>query len=480
MDITETPPRVLAACYLTKSIPIRKERVSEKDIDLGLPGVQEVSLKELGCLESSKNVYQTDKTYLLIPQKKVKDFISTLYKKSDITQAQEVLEFLEEGSIDGDVDIESFKLEETEGWRKKSTDIESKSYRLSIELYVKIVEEAFDRERSVSDVMKEYLKEGIEDMIDRIESLLDISQERKQYLQEELDSWIKGTPPKAMYKLESSYIPTPEKEEITQIEYKLVEEYLRETARKHMSEEYVKKLMSRVDINYLKEDETENLVQKIRMNMGLNSDPGVMFSNCLREVEGKVKMDVYRVVTVDFEGDEEAFQEIMDEIEHDEEFLKDLANWHENGLFIPEGIAFDLVFGKEGSYLGYFDLDIGFCRDEEDGLTLSIDGIPFDEDDFAEKLTNRFNEKRDEWMKTEIDNPEELKNKVEEHTDKGEWSKARELNERLMVLEKIDDFHHFYAKLVDELTSQVTTITANKNFFPFVEGIRISDLITEG
>ncbi|MFW6065109.1 MAG: hypothetical protein ACOC8Y_06005, partial [Candidatus Natronoplasma sp.] len=169
MRITETPPRILAACYLTESFPIMKERVSGKDINLDLPGVQEVSLDELGCLEyskqkSSRTAFPDNKTYLLIPQGEVKDFMSILYQRSDITQAQEVLEFLENGSIEEDLDIGSFQLKgPVVGWKEKSTDVGSKSFRLSIEHYIKVVMEAFEKEICVSDIMKEYLKEGIQD-----------------------------------------------------------------------------------------------------------------------------------------------------------------------------------------------------------------------------------------------------------------------------------------------------------------------------
>ncbi|MFW5953652.1 MAG: hypothetical protein ACOCSJ_05755 [Candidatus Natronoplasma sp.] len=481
MRITETPPRILAACYLTESFPIMKERVSGKDINLDLPGVQEVSLDELGCLEyskrkSSRTAFPDNKTYLLIPQGEVKDFMSILYQRSDITQAQEVLEFLENGSIEEDLDIGSFQLKgPVVGWKEKSTDVGSKSFRLSIEHYIKVVMEAFEKEICVSDIMKEYLKEGIQDLIDTIESHLDISKDRKKYLQEELDSWAKGKPVRNMYKLNTSYIPRPEDKEITQIEYKLVEEYLRETARKHLSEEHVEEFMRRCDFSYLKEDERSNLVSKLDMKMKQNSQEGVMFSNCLMEEDGEVKMDIYRPIYVDFEGDEEGFQEFMEEIEKDEEFREDLP-YH---FVPPKRTAFELSFGEDGSYLGYFDLEIDLLKDEQDELTLLIEGIHFEDDDFAEKLTEKMNEKREGWFEKAEDDHEELKDKIQEHVDRGEWKKARELNERLMVLEKIDDFHHFYAKMVEELTSQVTTITANENFFPFVKGIRILDKISE-
>ncbi len=77
-----------------------------------------------------------------------------------------------------------------------------------------------------------------------------------------------------------------------------------------------------------------------------------------------------------------------------------------------------------------------------------------------------------------------LQSEVEDLLDKGKYKEARQLNEKIVAIDKVDDYFYFVASLLDNIKSQVITISGIKNILLFVDAINelkgIEDVIWEG
>ncbi len=317
MDITSLPSYVKSACFLTDSIALDTEMIEslELDIDMSMfPHIEDDYFRE------EKNEFTVNNQYVLFPKGRSKSLVSNLYKNNQSIIAQDVLEFLS-----------SDELELT-------AEIKSKSFRISAGSYIKLIKLCFEDNLSLVNVVRRLYIENIKDFISQLEEKLEIKNDKKDFLLDELDDWVNESSPQDVYKLPFSYLKSEGDEEMIKSEYILAKEYLNRKLKEKLDDEAYK----------IYKEQVEN---KLDLKGGIEEYSFIDQMNqqeyfSLVERKGQVKLKFDRFITINGDwSSENLYMEFFDDLDHGEEIRSAIIECFE---------VDDIFENKENGHIDFY------------------------------------------------------------------------------------------------------------------------------
>lgn len=446
MKITPPAP-ILAASYLTDSVPVEMDLLEETGIDMKKTSSNEITLFGLfsNCNNNARR--NDDTSYLLISQDEIKKVLVRLNKNNQYFIVQEVLDLLNS-------DIFS-----------DSAAKENKSFRVPPESYLKAVTLAYNHRMSLSNYVKKELRDEILLFIDNVKKNvagLTVNQNRLEFLNRELDSWVSDVSPRDSYNMGSIDIYPISDEEwevVEDIGHLLVKYYISEEMRKKLGDESLRteinKLIEKIFgfvFEYLGVVDT---IYELRDLQVYESNNQIYLGiNCCLGLSGKWKdVGEFYACFNEFEAGDK-LKKAWGEVINFEGF--DSYDDNTGGCYVA----------NPRMYNHNFVLDI----DEKTGC-ITLEGVPYGDKDFVKNFASALSKKWEKEIGIGRKDLTELKKEQQECIDKGEWGKAIKLNERLVTLSKLEEYHMFIAKIVSNLASQVISVRGVKNIISFVDSV---------
>jgi len=459
--ISENPPEVVkAASFLTDSIAIDMDRLSDLDMDIDLSNYQKIE----------DDVFSTDwleegtgKKYVLVPKEEILDFVSALYKQDHSIVAQEVLDL---------IDSNFFEL---------SSKMGNKSFRVSPELYIQLVSKCFTKDLTLANIVRDKFRDEILTFIRDLEDEVELKSSKKKFITEELEDWVKSDSSRDTYNLPIS-LPTNLKDykELVRGEYILGKHYFDKKIRESLGEEayqvFKEKVFSKLDFKF--SEKRWPFIDQVE-----TADPHFI----LRYDEGKTHVGYPRLLML--KGDwrsKESFEKYVKNLDHGDEILSTLKQKgdiqsiylhrekdcyqkncsHEECIEIDTAILSKTIIKSEISY-------------DEDG-NLLIAGIPIRSENFVDGFIKSKKEMvKENLFGLDAIQKDELQKEVEKAIRNGETSKARRINEKIVLLENLEDYFYVIASLFSKIETQVITVNGLKDILQLVDAVRESKGLEE-
>ena len=437
------PGPIIGAAYLTDTVPVGKELLSGSNLEFDEELGTTVTVSDL--VEKEKRA--DPKEYILISRDNIKDLLLRLSGNDQYMAAQEIIEILDSGILDD------------------SAKKVNKSIRVSRDAFLCAVKKAYQEDLSLSNAVKQMLRDEIYRFIDHInENHVPIDGGRLKFISEELDSWVNQTKPRNQYHIYSKYSAScsEEKQEMADVEYLLVKEHFRNEFRERLDREVfeesiedilnildVKNQMAEVDLLFNLEEYTELLIYPSGEDVVLGFDYLLQFFySCENESE---------------------FYRLFDGLEHSEPIQKACKD-------IFEGIGSTMEKDGNGE-IGIWWLirpllcNLNYILNFNDRGEVVLEGVPLNDKDFEEKFALALNEKWEKITGKGQTDPDTLKRKHQEYINDGDWKRAKEVNEFLVIAEKVEDFHKLIARFVSSLSSEVISVRGIENIITLVDAV---------
>jgi len=462
--ICEKPSeQVKAASFLTDSIVIDIDTLSDLDIDIDLSDYQKFESDLLSPDSISDGV---GKEYILLPKEEVSSLVSALYKKDQSIVAQEVLDL---------IDSDFFEL---------SSKMGNKSFRVSPELYIQLVSKCFTKDLTLANVVRDKFRDEILAFISQLEDKVKLESKKKKFITKELEDWVKSDSSRDIYNLPIS-IPSDLKDykEFIQGEYLLGKYYfdkkIRESLDEGAYEVFKEKVLPKLDFKFSGKrwpflDQVET------------ADPNFI----LRYDDRNTYVTYPRLLIL--KGDwrsQESFEQYVENLEYGEKVLSALSEnrddihphqvenchqkqcSHEECIEIDTPILANTIIRSKVSY-------------DEDG-NLLISGVPLVGDDFTERFIEVKKEitKKDIFGTNQVEK-EDLQKEAENALKNGNTNKARLINEKVVLLDTMEDYFFVIADIFSKIEKQVITLNGPKVILQLVDAVKefkkLKDILEEG
>jgi len=465
MIYENTPENVKAACFLTDSIAIDRDLLSNLEIDMDISNYKTL---ETGLFFRDGISEKTGEEFILVPKEEISELIMVLYEKDRPEITQEILDL---------VDSDFFEM---------SSKIGNKSFRVSTDLYIKLICKCFKEDLTLANVVREKFKNEILEFIKDLEEQVELESKKKEYIIEELDEWVKSGSSRDSYHLPIS-IPSNlnEYKEMIQGEYILAKHYFDKKIKEGLDEEAYKVFNKEIlpKINFKFSGGRLSILEQVE---DLDSN------HLIRYNDGKIYVTYNRLIMLlgDWSSYEN-FKQFVEGLEHGEEILKALYENgnlqdiyphyerhcpkkkcnHDQTIEIDTTILSEAIIKSEVTYNG------------DDNLLIA--GIPLESEDFIDRFieVKKKVAKNDIFGTSQIEKYE-LQKKAEIAIRNGDFSKARCINEKILLLDILEDYFYFIAVLFSKIEKQVITVSGLKDILQLVDAVReyknLEDVLWEG
>jgi len=459
--ISENLPEVVkAASFLTDSIAIDMDRLSDLDIDIDLSNYQKIE----------DDVFSTDwieegtgKKYVLVPNEEILDLVSALYGKDQSMLAQEILDL---------VDSDFFELNSKMG---------NKSFRVSPSLYIQLVNKCFTKDMTLANVVRDKFKNEILTFIKELEEEIDLESRKKKFITEELEDWVKSDSSRDSYNLPIS-LPASLKDynEMFQGEYILGKYYFDKKIRDSLDEEpyevFKDEVLPKLDFKFSKKRfPFLEQVKEVDNDFRLKHD------------DVKTYVTYSRLLIIKGDGPSgESFEKYIEDLEYGDEIRSTLSSKgqieaiynHNEDWCYQKNCSHDQCIEIDTTILSKTIIRSDIDYDEDGNLLIA--GVPSKSENFIDQ----FIESKKEAVKEDIFGSdtiqkEELQKKAEKAIKNGETSKARQINEKIVLLENLEDYFYVIASLFSKIEKQVITVNGLKNVLQLVDAVRESKGLEE-
>jgi len=464
--ICENPSeQVKAASFLTDSIVIDTDTLANLDLDIDLSDYQRV---ESNLLSRDRISDGTGKEYILLPKEELSDLVSALYGKDQSMLAQEVLDL---------IDSDFFKL---------SSKMGNKSFRVSPELYIQLVSKCFTKDLTLANVVRDKFRDEILTFIRELEDEVELKSRKKKFITEELEDWVKSDSSRDNYNLPIS-LPANLKDykELVQGEYILGKHYFDKKIRESLDEAayqvFKEEVFSKLDFKFSEKrwpflDQVENADSHF----------------ILRYDDGKTYVSYPRLLML--KGNwrsRESFEKYVESLDHGDEILSTLKkkgqieeiyphqeeDCHQKNCSHKECIEIDT------SILSKTIIRSGISYDEYGDLLIA--GIPLESENFVDRFIEaKKGVAKNDIFGTDTIEKEELQKEAEKAIKNGDTSKARRINEKIVLLENLEDYFYVIASLFTKIEKQVITVNGLKDILQLVDVVRefqkLEDILQEG
>lgn len=452
-----------AASFLTDSIVIDTDTLSDLNVDIDLSNYKKVN----GDILSKDNISDdTGKEYVLSPKEEVDSLVSALYKKDQSLMTQEILDL---------IDSDFFEI---------SSKMGNKSFRVSPGLYIQLVNKCFTKDLTLANVVRDRFKDEILDFISQLEDEVELESEKKKFITKELDDWVKSDSSRDVYNLPIS-IPTDidDYEELIQGEYILGKHYFSNKIRESLDEDayevFKEKVLSKLDFKFSKN--RWPFLDQVK-----NADSHFT----LRYEDGNTYVTYPRLLIL--RGDwksQESFKQYIDKLDHGKEILSAINENradiypHQSEHCHQESCSHDECIEIDTPILANTIIRSKVSFDENRNLLIS--GIPLEDENFIDRFIEAKKETvKEDLFGSESVKKEDLQKKVEKAINNGETSKARRINEKIVLLENLEDYFYVIASLFSKIEKQVITINGLKDILQLVDAVKeskgLEEILQEG